>query len=88
MKIQETREARCVEVGTEVVPERWDFAKQNKLIGAILREPEEAQRLFETAWGLYLADDGQKVRLPAWSFSYFLKVRSQYETMAAREDAA
>lgn len=89
-KIQATREARCVEVGEPVVQERWDVQRQNKAIGEVLRDTEERQRLFETAWGLYLADDGMRAKTPAWSLSYFMSsgVRAKYETMAAREEAA
>lgn len=88
--IQATREARCVEVGEPVVQERWDVQRQNKAIGEVLRDTEERQRLFETAWNLYLADDGMRAKTPAWSLSYFMSsgVRAKYETMAAREEAA
>jgi hypothetical protein len=89
-RIQQTREARCEEVGEPVVSERWDFSRQNKIIGELLREPENARSLFERAWGIYLADDGQRARTPAWSLAFFMTsgVRAKYETLAAREEAA
>jgi len=89
-KIQESREARCVEVGETVVPERWDFARQNKVLGEVLREDPERRSLFERAWARYLENEAEKERLPAWSLSFFMSsgVRAKYETMAAREEAA
>lgn len=95
LKIQVTREARCLEAGEVApngnpVPERWDFAKQNQVIGGLLKEPAEALALFEAAWGIYLGDEANQRLEPPWSLSYFMTsgVRSKYETRAAREEAA
>lgn len=83
--LQGMREERCADAEEPVVPERWDFAKQNTLLGPLARG-DENQALFEAAWGLYLADDGERVREPAWSLSWFMSsgVRARYETRAAR----
>lgn len=88
--LQAMREERCGEVGEPVVAERWDFEKQNTRLRPEVEAPPEAQALFEAAWGLYLADDAQRARLPAWSLSWFMSsgVRAKYETLAAREGEA
>jgi len=88
--LQAMREERCAEVGEPVVREEWTFARQNKDLGPLCKATPEEQDRFSDAYMLYLADDGQRVREPAWSLSYFMSpgVRARYETRAAREDAA
>jgi hypothetical protein len=85
------REERCAEVGEEpFIREEWPVAMQNTRLKSIVEAASAAQARFESAWLLYLADDGQRERLPAWSLSYFMSagVRAMYETRAAREEAA
>lgn len=85
--LQRAREERCAEVGETFIPDRWSHARQNKDLGPDVRGTEASQRLFSTAWGIYLADDGERARLPAWSLGWFMAggVRARYETQAARE---
>lgn len=88
--LEATRRQRCDEVGEEFIAENWPHARINRDIGAVLRKPENERARFESAWGLYLGDDGMRAKTPAWSLSYFMSsgVRAKYETMAAREEAA
>jgi hypothetical protein len=88
-QLQELREERCAEVGEPVIPEAWPFWKQNEKLGPLLKLPPEEQGRFESAYHLYLGDDGERVREPAWALSYFMNegVRAKYETRAAREAA-
>lgn len=88
--LEATRKQRCDEVGEEFIAENWPHARINRDIGAVLRKPENERARFESAWGLYLGDDGMRAKTPAWSLSYFMSsgVRAKYETMAAREEAA
>lgn len=89
-KLQDAREERCAEVGEPFIPDRWSNARQNKDLGDLVKGPSEAQDLFARAWGIYLADEGERARTPAWSLGWFMAggVRAKYETMAAREEAA
>lgn len=86
--LQEQRKARCVEVGEPVVEEHLAVARQNHAFRALV-EGKEDQELFEAAWSLYLADDANRPKEPAWSVAYFMSsgVRAKYETRAAREAA-
>lgn len=88
-RIQLLRQQRCEEVGEPFVPEEWPAQRQNRDLKPILAKGEAEQERFSTAWSLYLADDGQRARTPAWSFAFFISsgVRAKYETMAAREEA-
>lgn len=76
-------------MGEPWIPESWPEARQNKALGPIAKADAAAKALFEAAWSLYLADDGERVREPAWSLSWFMSsgVRARYETRAAREGA-
>lgn len=87
--LQRAREDRCAEVGEALVPEIMSEARQNKALGPIAKAGAEEQERFGTGYLLYLADDGQRVREPAWSLAYYLAsgVRSRYETRAAREES-
>lgn len=88
--LQAMRETKCEEVGEPFVPENWPPARQNRDLKPLLAAAEGVQARFEAAWGLYLADDDQRARLPAWSLSWFMSsgVRAKYETLAAREGEA
>jgi hypothetical protein len=88
--LQSHRKQRCEEVGEEFVFEEWPHARRNRDLGAIVRRDHAGKLRFEAAWGLYLADDGERVREPAWSLSWFMQsgVLARYETRAAREEAA
>lgn len=88
--LQLTRKQRCDEVGEPWVEEKWSAVFQNTRLKAIVADTDDGKARFEAAWGLYLADDGERVREPAWSLAWFLSpgVRARYETRAAREGAA
>lgn len=88
-RLQELREDRCAEVGEPVVPEVWPFWKQNEKLGPLVKASPEEQGRFEDAYHLYLGEDDERAREPAWSLSYFMSdgVRAKYETRAAREAA-
>lgn len=83
------RKQRCDEVGEPFVEENWPHARRNRDLKPVLERDEAGKARFEAAWGLYLADDGQRARTPAWSLSWFMQsgVLAKYETMAAREEA-
>lgn len=85
--LQKAREVRCAEVGETFIPDRWSNARQNKDLGWAVKLAGEAWGRFSAAWGLYLADDGQRVREPAWALGFFISggVFARYETQAARE---
>lgn len=85
--MQQLRRERCVEVGETFVIEHWPSARINRDLGPLAKADDATKALFEAAWGLYLADDGERVREPAWSLSWFMSsgVRARYETRAARE---
>jgi hypothetical protein len=76
---------RCAEVGEPYVSDGWKPARVNRDLGPKSVRPEERER-FQAAWALYLADDGNRVRKPAWSIAFFMSsgVRARYETDAAR----
>lgn len=88
--LQATRKQRCDEVGEAFVEEHWPHARRNRDLKPVLEAEEGARARFEAAWGIYLADDGQRARRPAWSLAFFMSsgVRADYETRAAREEAA
>lgn len=88
--LQATRKQKCEEVGESFVEEHWPHARRNRDLKPVLEAEEVARARFEAAWGIYLADDGQRQRRPAWSLAFFMSsgVRADYETRAAREDAA
>lgn len=79
------RKARCAEVGEPYVSDGWRPARINRDLGPTFVRPEDRPR-FQAAWALYLADDGNRVRKPAWSIAFFMSsgVRARYETEAAR----
>lgn len=85
--LQRLRRERCAEVGETFIPDRWSNARQNKDLGPDVKASKASKRLFSVAWGIYLADDGQRVREPAWALGWFMAggVRARYETQAARE---
>jgi hypothetical protein len=88
--LQTTRKQRCEETGEPFVPEEWPHARRNRDLKPVVEAEEGARLRFEAAWGIYLADDGQRARTPAWSLAFFMTsgVRAKYETLAAREEAA
>lgn len=83
--LQKARADRCEEMGETFIPDRWSNARQNKDLKADVKASTEAQERLSVAWGIYLADDGERARTPAWSLGWFLACRSRYETQAARE---
>lgn len=89
-KMEARRKERCEELGEPFVREHWDGARINAALGKVAKDTESAQALFTSAWGLYLADDGNRVRKPAWSLAFFMTagVRARYETDAARLEGA
>lgn len=84
------REARCAEVGETFVRENWPAQQQNARLNELVNGAEAERERFSAAWGLYLADDGERARAPAWSFAFFMSagVRAKYETRAVREGEA
>lgn len=86
--LEDSRRQRCEEVGEVFVGEGWAAQRQNAQLGLLLKAPEEERSRLASAWSLYLADDGQRARTPAWSIGFFLTVRAKYETLAAREGTA
>jgi hypothetical protein len=77
---------RCAEAGEPYGSDHWKPARINRDLGQVARDTPEAKDLFSRAWQLYLADDGNRVRKPAWSIAFFMSsgVRARYETDAAR----
>lgn len=88
--LQGMRKERCEAAGEPFVPERWDFARRNEQLRPVVKASAEEISRFEGAWLAYLADDGERVREPAWSLAYFMSasVRAKYETRAVREETA
>lgn len=92
--MEERKERRCAEVGEPYVSDGWKAARVNRDFGWLKSATPKAAQRFSDAWGLYLADDGNRVRKPAWSIAFFMSsgVRARYETDAARlegsDDAA
>lgn len=84
-RMQSERAERCAEVGKEFVAEHWPEKRQNAALGPIQRLSEGLQSRFFTAWRLYLADNENVQREPAWSLSWFIAagVRARYESRAA-----
>jgi hypothetical protein len=84
------RKERCEAAGEPYVPERWDFARRNEQLRPVVKASKDEITRFEGAWCAYLADDGERIREPAWSLAYFMSagVRAKYETRAVREENA
>jgi hypothetical protein len=84
--MRQARIDKCAEVGEPFVEDGWPATRINRDLGQVARDTPEAKDLFSRAWALYLADDGNRVRKPAWSIAFFMSsgVRARYETDAAR----
>lgn len=80
--IQRARRIRCEDTAEPFVEDRWDNARQNKLLGPVAKGSAEERKRFEGAFGEFLADEQWKPK--GWPLSLFMSgaVRSRYEKQA------